>query len=156
MGAPDAYVRPPAQGRAGGRSLEDVTRERHGWRQDLRIALDVSGIQGLQRSSSGGSDRIEDSQERMAIPLFVAKNEIGIVEVVARIHAHTWRQAPAHGNLTTGIEQGDLDALDFRGMALYQAQADLHRGIQVVRAPVAGKLGVEHLAEPVEDHRAGD
>ena len=32
-------------------------------------------------------------------------------------------------------------------------QADVHRGVVVARAPVAGKRGIEHLAEPVDDHR---
>ena len=50
------------------------------------------------------------------IALLVTGDQLGVVEVVARIHPHAFRQAAAHGDLLLLRQERDLDAVDLGGM----------------------------------------
>ena len=51
------------------------------------------------------------------VTLRVAGDQLGIVEIVARIHAHALRQAAPHLDLLLLVEQRNLYAIDFGGVA---------------------------------------
>ena len=94
------------------------------------------------------------------MPGRVAADQLGEVEVVARVHAHAGRQQAAQRDLLAGVEQRHLDAVDLRGVRADHRRADVGRARVVgiaresARAdPVAGERRIEHLAQPVQDHR---
>ncbi len=73
--------------------------------------------QMAERRRGGGRDGVEDPEQRVRIALFIAGDQFRIVEIVARIHAHVRRQAPAHRDLLVLVEQRDLHAIDLAGVA---------------------------------------
>ena len=136
---------------AGGR-LEDVTREGHGRRQDVVEAAPVAGCERRERGRGGRRDGVEDAEQRIAVALLVAGDQLRVVEVVARIHAHALGELAAHDDLLVLVEQRDLDAVDLGGMRVDDRDGGLHRRHVVGAAPVAGERGIEHLAQPMDDH----
>ena len=82
----------------------------------------------------------------------VAGDQLGVVEVVARVHAHARRQAPAHGDFLVLVEQRDLDAVYLAGVGGDDAQRGVHGCVEVGGAPVAFQRRVEHVAQPVQHH----
>ena len=85
---------------------------------------------------------------------------VGEVEVVAGVHAHARRQPAAQRDLLAGVEQRDLDAVDLRRVRRDDRGADVRRArvVGIAREaagadPVAGERGIEHVAQPVQDHR---
>ena len=62
-------------------------------------------------------------------------------------------QLAAHGDLLVLVEQRDLDAVDLGGVRIDDADARSPSPHVVGAAPVAGERGIEHLAQPVDDHR---
>ena len=52
------------------------------------------------------------------------------------------------------VEQRDLDAVDLVGVRLDDVEHDVRRVLEIGRSPVSGERRVEHVAEPVQDHRA--
>ena len=91
----------------------------------------------------------------------VAADQCSEVEVVARVHPNTRRKPAAERNLLLVVEQRDLDAVDFRSLRANDVGANVHRE-RVVRIvalgaqPVTGERGIEHLAQPMQDHRLAD
>ena len=86
--------------------------------------------------------------------MLVAGDELGIVEVVAGIHAHALGEAPAHGDLLLLRQQRDLDAVDLVGMVGDDRRGRSRIAAHVIgRAPIAGQRRIEHFAEPMDDHR---
>ena len=73
--------------------------ERNGRREDLVEAGLVAPRERAQRRGCGGRDGVEDAKQRIGMVAAVAGDELGVVEVVAGIHAHTLGQAPAHDDL---------------------------------------------------------
>ena len=136
-----------------GRRLEDMPAQRHGRRQDGVEAGQVVRGQRRQRPAHRRRDRIEDAEQRVGMALRVAGDQFRVVEVVAGVHAHAARQAPAHGDLLLLVEQADLHAIHLGGAVADDGERRLHRLIVVGIAPVAVERGVEHLAQPVDDHR---
>ena len=67
-------------------------------------------------AEAAGAMRVEDAEQRVGIALLVAGDQLGIVEVVAGIHAHAVRQAAAHGDLLLLRQERDLDAVDLGGV----------------------------------------
>jgi acyl-CoA reductase-like NAD-dependent aldehyde dehydrogenase len=53
----------------------------------------------------------------------VAGDQLGVVEVVAGVHAHARGQAPAHGDFLVLVQQRDLDAVDLAGCAAMMPSA---------------------------------
>ena len=85
--------------------------------------------------------------------MVVAKDELGIVEVVAGVHAHRGRQLAAQPHLALRVEQGHLDAVDPAGMLPDERQYGFRGIVQIGRSPVPGQPRVERLAQPVQHHR---
>ena len=85
--------------------------------------------------------------------LRVAFDQLGEVEVIAGVHAHGLGQAPAHGDLLVLIQEGNLDAIDFGAVLCQHSKAGVHRHMVIAITPVAFERRIEHLAEPVDDHR---
>ena len=83
----------------------------------------------------------------------VAGDQLRVVEVVAGVHAHAFGQAAAHRDLLVLVEQRDLDAVDLARIRGDDAERRFHRAVEIVAAPVAGQRRIEHVAEPVQDHR---
>jgi len=81
----------------------------------------------------------------------IARDQLGVVEIVARIHAHARCQAPPHRNFLACIEERDLDAVDLLGVIVDDRNRAVHRAQVVAVAPVAFQRGVEHLAQPVNN-----
>ena len=76
-----------------GRRPEDMTRQGHRRREDIvEFIRPVSG-QGGQRCRRGRGDGIENPQQGIGIPFVVARDQLGVIEIVAGIHAHTVGQA---------------------------------------------------------------
>ncbi len=53
---------------------------------------------------------------------FIAGDQLGVVEVVAGIHAHALWQAAAHGDFFVLGQQRDLDAVDLGGVVVHDMQ----------------------------------
>ena len=85
------------------------------------------------------------------MPVAVAGDQLGIVEVVAGIHPHALGQAGAQRDFLVLVEQRELDAVDLGGMGRDHVDADVHRRQVVVEAPIAGERGIEHLSQPMDD-----
>ena len=51
------------------------------------------------------------------------------------------------------VQEGQLDPVDPGGVGMGDGQRGLERGRERTCAPVAGERGVEHLAQPMQDHR---
>ncbi len=113
---------------------------------------DVARGELAERGRRGGRDGVEDAEQRVAVAVLVAGDELRVVEVVAGVHADAARQAPAHRDLLAGVEERDLDAVDLRGVGLDDAKRRVHRAHGVGVAPVARERGIEHVAQPVQDH----
>src|SRR5438105_85517 len=87
---------------------------RHCWRTvavliDSRLGSGVetdSGTNFLRRCRRRrGRDRIEDAEKSIRISRFVATDQLGEIEIVAGVHAHTAWKAPSHGDLLVLVEQ---------------------------------------------------
>ena len=87
------------------------------------------------------------------MPRRVAGDQLRIVEIVPGIHPHPRRQPPAHRDLLRLREQRDLDPVHLPDMARDHLEAGLHRLRMIPRPPVARQRRVEHLAQPMDDHR---
>jgi hypothetical protein len=85
----------------------------------------------------------------------VAFDQRGIVEIVPGIEPHALGQAGAERLLMGLVEERNLDPVDLFRVALDQTQHEVGGRRHVARAPVPGKGGVEHVAQPVQDHRFG-
>ncbi len=59
----------------------------------------------VQGRRGRGRDRIEDAEQRVAVALLVAGDQLRVVEIVAGVHAHALGQAPAHDDFLILIEQ---------------------------------------------------
>ena len=77
----------------------------------------VAGVQSGQRRRGGRRDRVEDAEQRVAVALAVAADQLRVVEVVAGVEAHAVGQPAAQLDLAPGVEQRDLDAVDLRRRA---------------------------------------
>ena len=141
------------------RRLEDVARQRHRRRQDRVEAVAVAGGECRERCARRRRDRVEDAEQGVALALVrrradaVAGDQLGVVEVVAGVHANAFGQAPPHRDLLVLVEQRDLDAVDLARIGGDDAERGRHRRVDVAAAPVAGQRRIEHVAEPVQDHR---
>ncbi len=83
----------------------------------------------------------------------VSLDQRGVVEVVAGIEPHAVGQPGAEGFLVRLVEKRDLDSVDLGRMLADQPQHQVRGRVDVARAPVARQRGVEHVAQPVQDHR---
>ena len=106
-----------------------------------------------ERGRRGRRDHVEDAEQRVREALLVAVDQLGVVEVVAGIGAHPLRQSAAQADFLVLVEQRQLDAVHLRRVVADDVDADVHRREVVDVAPVAFQRRVEHLAEPVNDHR---
>ena len=104
-------------------------------------------------AEAAGAMRVEDAEQRVRVALRVAGDQLGVVEVVARVHVHAHRQAAAHGDLLVLVEQRDLDAVDLVGVGVDDADGSVHGRVEIARAPVAGQRRIEHVAQPMDDDR---
>ena len=83
----------------------------------------VARRQRRQRGARRRRDGVEDAEQRIALAVrrlaadAVAGDQLGVVEVVAGVHAHAGGQAPAHRDLLVLVEQRDLDAVDLARVA---------------------------------------
>ena len=75
------------------RRLEDVARQGNGRLQDVIEALAVAGCERGECGGGGRRDGVEDAEQRVAVALVVAGDQLRVVEVVARIHAHALGEA---------------------------------------------------------------
>ena len=89
-------------------------------------------------------------------PCVVAGDQFGIVEIVAGIHLDGLVEPAAHVDLALLVEQRDFDAVDLGGVGVDDADRDIHRLVEVRRAPVIRQRRIEHVAEPVDDHGLAD
>ena len=135
-------------------ALEDVTRQRHRGRERRVIGGLVAAVERLERRGGRGRDRVEDAEQRVAVTPLVAQNEALVIEVVPGVHAHTAREPAAQRDLALRIEQGDLDPVDLGAVLADDRETGVHRRVDIARAPIAGELRIEHVAQPVEDHGA--
>src|SRR6185437_3781072 len=74
-----------------GRRPEDVARQRHGRLENAVEALDVARRQPCKAERGGRRDRVEDAEQGVRMALLVAGDQLRVVEIVARIHAHAGR-----------------------------------------------------------------
>ncbi len=149
------------------RRAEDVARQRHSRREDFVEGPAIVFRQRHQRRRGGRRDGVENPQQRIRMTLGVAFDQLGIVEVVAGVHPHSRGrcggarspssgQAPAHGDFLVLVEQGNLHAVHLGRVAGNNLERDLHRLVVVRMSPVSGQRRIEHLAQPVDDHRLPD
>ena len=80
-------------------------------------------------------DGVENAEQRVGIAALVAGDQLGIVEVVAGVHAHALRNAPAHGDFLVLVEQRNLHAVDLVGVVGDDIDRDIHRLVVVARSP---------------------
>ena len=110
----------------------------------------------MERRRGGRCDDVEDPQQRVARAPAVTADRRRIVEVVARVHPHTFGEAGAHRDLALLVEERDLHAVDPGGVLVHDGQQRLRRAVEVARTPVSGQRGIEHVAQPVDDDRRAD
>ena len=96
-------------------------------------------------------------------PARVAADQRREIEVVAGVHAHAGAAAGARSAISLSASSSEiLMPSTFAALCRDHARADIHRARMVgslsrpSRHPVAGERGIEHLAEPVQDHRLRD
>src|SRR5260370_17598794 len=118
------------------RSLKYMPRKSHSRSHQLLILPQITRIQSPQSQSRRWSNAIEDPQQSIAMPHSIAANQLGIVEVVSRIHPNPRRQKSPHRNLTIHIQQRDLDSIDLRPVIANHAQTSSHPLIFVTTAPI--------------------
>src|SRR2546427_4309233 len=112
--------------------LEDVARQRDAGRQRPAVTGHVPPVQGLQRGRRSGCDRVEDPQQRVAVPVTVSRPPVSqyqpvVVQVVACVHAHTVGEERAHLDLALLVEQRDLDPVDLGAVLADDAKAEIGR-----------------------------
>src|SRR5947209_1359667 len=132
--------------------FEDVTRQRHGRREDIVIFVDAPASESGERGRGCRCDRVENPEEGVGMALFIAGDQLGIVEIVACIHAYAGRKPPAHCNLLLLLEERNFDAVDLVGVVTEDAETNIHRRAVIERAPIARQCRIEHFAKPMDDH----
>ena len=115
--------------------------------------MPVAACEFLERQRCRGRDRIEYAEKRMRIALRVASDQIGIVEVIARIHLHAGRQSPPHGDLLAIIQQRNLDAVDLALIVRDHTERGFESRFEFLSTPIALERRIEHVAQPVQDDR---
>src|SRR5215213_1035029 len=136
-----------------GRGLEDVAAQGDGRREYLFVATCVASVECVQRGGGRWGYSVEDAEEGVGEAFFIAPDEVGIVEVVARVHPDAIGEEAANLDLAASVEEGDFDAVDLLRVVVDDREAYFGGGIQVAVAPVTAQGRVEHLAEPVDDDR---
>src|SRR5215210_1408015 len=140
---------------AGGR-LEDVAAQREGGGEYRFVAIRVAGVECMQRGRGGGGYGVEDAEESVGEAFVIAPDEVGVVEIVARVHPDALGEAAANLDLAAGVEEGDFNAVDLLRVVADNGEAYIGGGVKVAVAPVTAQGRVEHLAEPVDDDRRRD
>src|SRR5918997_617595 len=112
-----------------GRGPEDVAAEGDGGREYIFVAVCVPSVEGLQGGRSRGGDGVEDAEEGVGEAFFIAQDQAGVVEVVARVHPDAIGEAAAYLDLAACIEEGDFDAVDLVGVVFDNRQAYLRGGV---------------------------
>src|SRR5579859_3337225 len=135
------------------RSFKDVSRQRKRVAQVAQALSLVSLIERLQCQRRYRRDGIEDAQQRIAVALLVAHNQLVIVKVVARIHSYTRRQPAAHFNFEFRIQQRDFDSFNFAAIFGNQFEAVIHCFMHIAASPITGQRRIKHLTEPMQNHR---
>lgn len=100
-----------------GRGLEEVAGELDGRVEDLAEALGVAGVEGPDRLGRERGEGVEDAQQGVAEALFVAGDELRVVEVVARVAADALREAAAQLDLAPRVEEETLMPSTLSGWA---------------------------------------
>ena len=100
-------------------------------------AAEIAGRELREPRGGGRRDAVEDAEQRIGKPELVAGDQLGIVEVVAGIHAHALRQPPAHGDFLALRQERDFHPVDLVGMVGDDREAGLHRLARIGRAPIA-------------------
>ena len=90
-------------------------------------------------------------EEGVGEALFIAPDQVGVVEVVARVHPDAAGEAAAYLDLAARIQEGDFDTVDLLCMVVDDRQAYFRGGVEIAVAPVTAQGRVEHLPEPVDD-----
>ncbi len=138
---------------------KDVARQRHGRAEDGVEFFHVALREFAEGGTGSRCNRVEDAQQRIALAVepFAAEtvtgDQLGVVEVVAGVHAHAGGQVAAHGDFLVLVKQRDLDAVDLVRVGVDDAQCGVHGLLNIAAAPVARQRRVEHLAQPVQHHR---
>jgi hypothetical protein len=84
-----------------------------------------------QRGRRGGSDRVEDAEQRIGVSGCVAADQIREVEVVARVHAHAIGQKAAQRDLLAASSSETLMPSTFAAFAVDDLGADIRRARMV-------------------------
>ncbi|MPM86881.1 hypothetical protein SDC9_133974 [bioreactor metagenome] len=125
--------------------LEQQPAERNGGIENCVKPRGVCGVQPQERSGRVPRYDRECAQKRVAMTALVAGDELGIVEIIAGEHPHALGEPTAQVALASCVEKGDLDTEDGVGMGMGEGHNGVDSGVEVVTAPVAGQLRVEHL-----------
>ena len=83
----------------------------------------------------------------------IACDQVGIVEIIAGIKPDPGGQAGAECRLMPLIQQGYLDAIDLAGVFADQPQHEIRGAGDIGAAPIACQRRVEHIPQPMQDHR---
>ena len=119
------------------------------------ISVDVVGIQRAQSGRGGRRDRGECTEQGVGVMVAVTLDEFRVVEVVAGVEPDARGQGGAQLLLVIGGEQRDLHPVDLRAVLADQIEERTRsRSVSSSRPPVPAQLRVEHLAQPVQDHRS--
>ena len=135
------------------RRPENLMAQGHGGGKQGVIRCQIILGQRLQRLTCGGRDCGENSQQGMRMAQTVARDKIGIVEIVAGIKPHPRRQTRAKGLLMCPVQQRDFDAIHLAGVFRNQRQHKIRCARNVVAAPISRQCRVEHIAQPMQHHR---
>src|SRR3569833_3162477 len=135
------------------RRFEDMPRQRHGRLEDLPVLIEIAARMGGQCRRRRRREDVEDAEQRVRESLLVAVDELGVIEIVAGVAARALRQTATETDFLVLVEQRQLDAVDLRRVVADDVDADVHRRDVIDVAPVTLERRVEHLAEPVDDHR---
>ena len=142
------------------RRREDVARQRHRRREDRVEARAVAGRERGERRGRRRRDRVEDAEQRVGVPgasPSISSAKLKSSPVYMRTPAGSRRRMAISLSLSSS---DTLTPSTLAAFARDDGEADVHRArvMRVAREsaradPVAGERRVEHLAEPVQDHR---
>ena len=113
----------------------------------------IAGSEPRQRIGCRRRNRVEDAEQRVRKALVVAGDQFGIIEIVAGIHLHAGIEPTAHVDLALLVEQRNLYAIHLGGVGVDDGDRRIHRVVEILGAPISRQRRIEHVAEPVNDHR---
>ncbi len=111
--------------------FKDVSRERHGRREQLAVRVPIVTLEGLHGGRCGGRYRIKNPEQSIAVTVLVTLDQFGVIEIVSCVHAHACGKTATKINLALRIQKRNLDAIDLARVRRDQAMHGARCPVQI-------------------------